>query len=173
METKNNFVRNINLLALIIGGILVFVNAGIFQKTMMPEYIPLGIMISVGIIVKQYLPQTQQTPNLNRILGTYSRSIISWGSIVCAFFMLTNYFIKSGDPLQEEVAVLYQKKGPKNKYGEKDYSLYLTIDYHGQNKTFTFGPKYVIPHKKYKKVALLTQKGGWGYSIFLDKRIVE
>lgn len=172
METKNKRLNNINLLALIIGGILVFINAGIFEKTMMPEYIPLGIMIVVGIVAKKQLLPKEELVGFNRLFVAYSRSIVSWGSIVCAFFMLTNYYIKRDDLKQEEVAVIYQTKRPKQKYSKIDF-LYLTVDYHGQNKTFTFGPKYVISQKKYKKMALSTQKGAWGYPIIIDKRIVE
>lgn len=161
IERKKSFY----FIIAIIGLLLMMMEIGIYQKTIIPFKIPFLVIMMVAIIsffiVQRDYRQTYQVKN---IFFPFAQSFISFGFIACYLFMSANYYLANSDSVTIVTPILR-----KNTIGTGSHRQpTIEIEYDGIEKQLVF---YVQQQKQVdtsQQVLLTVKKGFFGFEIFSE-----
>ena len=148
----------------------------IYRITIIPVGIPIMIMVAVGFFSlpfewKRY-GKAYDGSGFSKLFYSYMICLFGWGGIVCAIFMLTNYYHAAGIVQQEKFQIISRSSMSGGKGHRNEPKPLFRINYHGQEKELVFGHQFYEAMEDYKSVELTTQKGYLGYPIIKDKALL-
>ncbi|HTE25812.1 hypothetical protein [Flavitalea sp.] len=120
----------------------------LFRKTIIPYYVPLLVMLFVGIftffVTKRHYRQI--FPKWG-FLSIFTQSTFSWGFIACYLFVATNYYWADGNVQTFNFVIEKKSSLPGSRGRRTQRQPVVTIQYFG------FAKELVFRHSDTKNVA--------------------
>jgi len=162
---KNQKHKSFYVTIAIVGILLLMLETGIYQKTMIPFKIPFILTLSVSVIgffiIQRNYRQSYQSKNL---FFPFAQSFISFGFIGCYFFMAANYFFADNATETRTFSIL-----TKHTIGTgSNEQPAIEIDYDGIEKQLVFFNWQQKQLETSHQVLLTVKKGLFGFDIFSD-----
>jgi heme/copper-type cytochrome/quinol oxidase subunit 4 len=158
----------------IAGLILMIFQIFLFRKTIIPIWIPLTIILTIGTVTFIFnRTHFNRTNNSSGWFFSLLQNICSWGFMFCYLFMSMNYYFADAEQLTSR----FEIKSKSSMSGARGYrnerKPLVTIDYFGLEKVLVFS--YNDTHKidKATKVSLTVRKGLLGFDILEHYNTVD
>lgn len=160
--------------SLLIGLVLLVFEITIYRKTIIDIYIPISIMLAVGLLTFYFnRDHYKKTYSLKGNFFPVIQNLFSWGAISCYIFMATNYY--SADKITTEYQFQIKEKSsiPGRKYHRNERQPLVRIDYFSFEKELVF--RYADTEKvnKADSVRVTVRKGGLGFNILNDYDVID
>lgn len=158
---------------LFLGLILIICEISIYRKTLIPLYIPLSILLTVGIVTyflsRKHYKTIYSSPS-NFVL--IAQNMLSWGCIACYVFMASNYYLAEKQTTKYTFVIQKKSSLPGTKYNREKRQPLATINYFGFEKELVFAYSDTHKFNSSKKIKVVVKKGSLGFDIldnyFLD-----
>jgi len=155
--------------AFMVGIVLIIFEIFIFRVTIIPYYIPLGLIIVIGflgyLITSTHLDYVEPGGNifLKLIYGC-----CSWGFIACYLFMATNYYLAENESTPLTYPII-EKDSITGSKGSRDKRLpVVRIYYKGSMKELVFTYADTDKISRAKSVYLHLKKGALGFDVISE-----
>ena len=178
MTTQNRQIENVENEKLwkrfyeatgFLGIVLIVFEITIYRKTIIYTYIPISIILLVGLITFYFNRQHYKKTYL--LTGNFfpiMQHIVSWGFIASYIFMATNYFF-AHKQISEYTFEIKEKNSMSGSKGHRSERQPLVgVDYFNFEKDLVF--RFVDTDKvnKADSVIVKVRKGGLGFDILDD-----
>ncbi|MBI3220091.1 MAG: hypothetical protein HYZ44_11305 [Bacteroidetes bacterium] len=153
-------------ITLITGLILIILEINLYRKTIIPLWIPLTVIFTIGVI-SFFINRTHYnlTNNTKGWFFPLLQNIISWGFISCYLFIAMNYYFAEEKQHQSIFEIKSKSSMPGSRGHRNARKPLVTIDYFGFEKELVFTNKDTKKVDKATQVKLVTKKGLLGFVI--------
>jgi hypothetical protein len=162
---KNQRHKSFYITIAIIGLILLMLQIGIYQKTIISLKIPFALTLVVAVIgfliIQRDYRRTYQNKNL---FFPFAQSFISFGFIACYLFMASNYFFADNSVEIKAFPILTKYTIGTGSHEQPA----IEIDYGGTKKQLVFFNWQQKQLDTSHQVLLTVRKGLLGFAIFSD-----
>lgn len=152
-----------------LGLILIFFEIFIYRKTIIDVYIPISIILIIGLFTfsfnrKHYKRTYLLTGNFFPLM----QNLISWGFVSCYIFMATNFYLADKTITEYKFKIKEKSSMPGSKGHRNERKPLVRIDYFNFEKELVFRSTDAEKVDKADSVSLKVKKGGLGFDILED-----
>ncbi|HSC54265.1 MAG TPA: hypothetical protein VLC98_11605 [Phnomibacter sp.] len=159
--TREQKHKNFYTTSVIIGLLLLMLEIGLYQKTIIPIWVILTVILISSTITFFILRKDYQETYLNKkIIYPIAQSVGSFGFITCYLFMAINFQFANKETTVKTVSII-----SKNTIGTKNPRPAINIDYDGTVKQIVFSSIDKSEVAAATAVILTVKKGFFGYDV--------
>lgn len=151
------------------GLVLMVFEIFIYRKTIIDTYIPISIILVVGILTFYFnRHHYKKTYILTGNFFPIMQNLISWGFISCYVFMATNYYLADNTITKYKFEIKEKSSMTGSKGNRSERKPLVRIDYFNTEKELVF--RYADTEKvnKADSAMVMVRKGGLGFDILDD-----
>ncbi|MGV6830093.1 MAG: hypothetical protein ACWA5P_00845 [bacterium] len=172
---KKKHRKKVYSILFIVGLCLMGWQIAIYRNTIIDVSVLFTIILSVGLIAflidhKNY-KKTFKYDGIVLYFYSAIHYVCGIGFIVCALFMLTNFYLADKSAIKESYEIVDRDSLPGRKYHRNERKPTFSIDYNGTLKELVFPHSYYDKMDDYSTVELEVRKGFFGYDILVNKTL--
>lgn len=162
---KNERHKSFYFVVAVVGLVLLMLEIGIYQKTIISFKIPFVVTLIVALVTFFIIQRDYKRTYQNKsFFFPFAQSVVSFGFIACYLFMAANYYFANNEIATKAFPIL-----TKHAIGTgNSRQPTAEIEYDGTEKQLVFYNGQQQQLDTSKEVVLTIKKGLFGFDIFSD-----
>ena len=161
-----DFWKSFYFLTGIIGLLTLFMIINIYRLTIINIFIPLSLVLSVGLITfffnrKRY----KETYSIKIDIFPFLQNTISWGGIICYLFLAINYYLANNNLKEYKFKIKNKSSMSGSNRNINQRQPLVRFDYYNLEKVLVFSYSNTERVNKADSVIIKVQKGFFGFDI--------
>jgi len=162
-----------HFITFVVGSILSVFSVDLFRNTIVPYYIPLLIILFVGIftcfVTKRHYQQVLPEWGL---FSVFAQSTGSWGLTVCYLFLASNYYWAGGTEKTFNFIIEEKSSLPGSRWSPTQRVPTVTIQYFGLAKDLVFRHSDTKNVTAADSVKVSVIEGFWSFEKIIDYKLI-